>query len=145
MDKKLEQGNRKKVRALSWEQREAIVKVYLAGNLSRAAVWRMYTGNQSEHGHLLRWIDKLGYTDNKRYAKPIIRNQEHELSLDKTSSTLSKKSNPKPDQTEELQKRIKELEAALEIEKIRAEGYELLIDIAEKELKIPIRKKFDAK
>jgi transposase len=45
----------------------------------------------------------------------------------------------------ELQKRIKELEKQLETAQLKAEGYELMIEIAEKELKIPIRKKSDTK
>jgi transposase len=40
-----------------------------------------------------------------------------------------------------LIKRIKELERQLEDEKIRAEGYSKMIDIAEEQLKISIRKK----
>lgn len=45
----------------------------------------------------------------------------------------------------ELQRRIKELERQLEIAKLKAEGYELMIKIAEKKLKIPIRKKSGTK
>jgi transposase len=40
-----------------------------------------------------------------------------------------------------LQKRIKELEKQLSHEQLRALGFETMIDIAEKELKIDIRKK----
>jgi len=41
----------------------------------------------------------------------------------------------------ELQQRIKELERQLEDEKLRAEAYARIIDKAEKDLKIPLRKK----
>ncbi len=44
-----------------------------------------------------------------------------------------------------LIKRIKELERQLEDEKIRAEGYSKMIDIAEDQLKISIRKKSTTK
>lgn len=47
--------------------------------------------------------------------------------------------------TEELEKRIKDLEKALECEKMRSRGFEIMIDVAEKELQIPIRKKSGAK
>lgn len=43
---------------------------------------------------------------------------------------------------ESLVQRIKELERELEDEKLRSEGFNLMIDIAEKEFKIGIRKKF---
>ena len=43
------------------------------------------------------------------------------------------------DQT--LETRVKELERLLEDEQLRSEAYKRMIDIAEKELNIPIRKK----
>ncbi|MEX2396857.1 MAG: hypothetical protein WD491_07525, partial [Balneolales bacterium] len=46
---------------------------------------------------------------------------------------------------EQLQKQIKELEKQLEMARLKAEGYEIMIDIAENELNIPIRKKPDTK
>ena len=45
----------------------------------------------------------------------------------------------------QLQQRIKELEKALEEERLKRIGYQTMIDIAEKELKIDIRKKSDTK
>ncbi len=45
----------------------------------------------------------------------------------------------------ELIKRIKELERKLEDEQIRSFGYSKMIDIAEDQLKVPIRKKPDTK
>ena len=42
---------------------------------------------------------------------------------------------------EELTLRVKELEKALELEKLRSLAYSTMIDIAEKEFNIPIRKK----
>lgn len=42
---------------------------------------------------------------------------------------------------EELSARIKELEKALEYEKLKSLAYNTMIDIAEKEFNIPIRKK----
>ena len=55
-----------------------------------------------------------------------------------------KKNTPKTKE-EELQVRIKELEKALEYEKLRSLAYSTMIDIAEKEFNIPIRKKPGAK
>ena len=46
---------------------------------------------------------------------------------------------------EELRRRVKELERELEAAKLRAEAYSLMIDLAEKELKVAIRKKSDTK
>ena len=55
-----------------------------------------------------------------------------------------KKNTPKTKE-EELQVRIKEFEKALEYEKLRSLAYSTMIDIAEKEFNIPIRKKPGAK
>ena len=46
---------------------------------------------------------------------------------------------------EDLVKRIKELERQLEDERLRSEGFSKMIDIAEDQLKISIRKKSDTK
>ena len=51
-----------------------------------------------------------------------------------------KKPSKEPSSTE-LQARIKQLERQLEDEQIRSEAYSRMIDFAEKELSIPIRKK----
>ncbi|MBL7904321.1 MAG: hypothetical protein JNL22_04805 [Bacteroidales bacterium] len=46
---------------------------------------------------------------------------------------------------QELELRIKQLEAALEHERLRTLALNTMIDIAERDLKIPIRKKSGAK
>ena len=60
-----------------------------------------------------------------------------------TSSMNSspKKSSSQEESVEELQKKIAALEKQLEWEKLRAEALDTMIDIAEKDLNIPIRKK----
>ena len=49
------------------------------------------------------------------------------------------------DATQALEKRIKELERLLEDEQLRSEAYNRIIDIAEKEFNLPIRKKPNTK
>jgi hypothetical protein len=46
---------------------------------------------------------------------------------------------------QELQKRIQELEHQLQDEKLRSEAYARIIDKAEKELKVSIKKKLNTK
>lgn len=58
------------------------------------------------------------------------------LSPKKTSKDLS---------SSELQARIKQLERQLEDEQLRSEAYQRMINIAEKQFNIPIRKKPDTK
>ncbi|NQY67844.1 MAG: hypothetical protein HRT72_09005 [Flavobacteriales bacterium] len=54
----------------------------------------------------------------------------------KSDSELSK---------EEALVKVKELEKVFRLAEIKAAGYSMMIDIAEKELKVPIRKKLDTK
>ncbi|EPR68668.1 hypothetical protein [Cyclobacterium qasimii] len=130
--------NRKKIRtvgSLSREERESMIKEYLTGQYTKVELWKKYTGQDNEHGKILDWMRKFGYiSDNRKsssvkasYSTPLIVNQSN------TDDPIT------------LQNRIKELEKQLEHAQLKAEGYELMIDIAEKELKIPIRKKSGTK
>ena len=82
---------------------------------------------------------KLGYIPDKEDERRKIFFYDQQL----TGSVLDKKV---PDKTaQELHNKIKELEKQLEMARVKAEGYEIMIDIAESELNIPIRKKRDTK
>lgn len=77
---------------------------------------------------ILNWMRSLGYAEGKTdpfYSQPM---QEQD--------------NQTP---AELQKKIRQLERALEDEKLRLEAYRRMIDKAEEQLKITIRKKSDTK
>jgi transposase len=78
---------------------------------------------------------KLGYEDTHRSQK---------LKFDETLP-LTVPMSTKNENTRELQKRIQELEQQLQDEKLRSEAYLRIIDKAEKELKIPIKKKLSTK
>ena len=125
--------------SFSWEERAAIVKEYLSGHYTKVEIWRKYTGQDQEHGQLLRWMRTLGYISDessmavkrKWLASPL---QRHE-----TLDTTPKNSDKDP---VGLQQRIKALEKALETAQLKVEGYELMMELAEKAFNIPIRKKF---
>ncbi|WP_420385706.1 hypothetical protein [Roseivirga sp.] len=124
--------------SISWIEREEMIKEYLSGDLSKAEIWKKYTGQDEEHGQLLNWMRKLGYVEDA-----VSRQQILLPSFGQPMGTLNKPTDDKD--PAELQRKIKELEKQLEMAKLKAEGYELMIDIAEKELKIPIRKKSGTK
>ncbi|MEB2787396.1 hypothetical protein [Algoriphagus persicinus] len=130
--------NRIKMRtggSLSWEEREAMIKEYLTGQYLKNELWKKYTGQDKEHGQLLEWMRKLGYISDDRKPRPV--NLFYPTRLPVIHSNT--------DDPIALQRRIKELEKQLENAQLKAEGYELMIEIAEKELKIPIRKKSGTK
>jgi len=116
-----------------------IIEEYLSSHITKVDIWRKYTGHREEHGSLLKWMRRLGYADKPRYSvlyPPLT--QFAPTTLESTSDI----SNLTP---EEYQKKIKDLEKQLHDAQVKAEGYNLMIDIAERDFKIPIRKKSDTK
>ena len=61
--------------------------------------------------------------------------------LEKGAVSLAVMEKPKKAEVRTLQKRIKELEASLEKANVMIYGLNSMIDYAEKELKVPVRKK----
>jgi len=121
---------KKSTRFIAEKQRREIIEDYLAGDESRVAVWKRHTGQEKERGQLLRWMRQLGYLNKseKENVIPLV--------------AMSQKSNKTK---EELERRIKELENQLLDSQLKEEAYRRMIEIAEKELKIPIRKKPNTK
>jgi transposase-like protein len=102
-------------------KREVVHAVQL-GILSKEEARKKY--DIRSHSAILKWI----------------RTFEEQASMSKREVMDYKKTSK-----EALIKLIKELERQLEDEKIRAEGYSKMIDIAEEQLKISIRKKYITK
>lgn len=106
-----------------------VIEEYLRGGINQAELRRKY--NIRFGGAIRAWMSKLGYSREATAAKP---NFDRIILPD-----LSKKQSLQS--AEELQQKIKELEQQLQDEKLRSEAYARIIEKAEKELKIPIRKK----
>lgn len=117
-----------------------MIKEYLSGNSSKREIWKKYTGQSVEHGKILDWMRKLGYSD--KIGNPVKRPLTSGFTKEEQSVLAT---NENPQDPRDLEKRIKELERQLENAQLKAEGYELMLEIAEKELKIPIRKKSGTK
>lgn len=77
-------------------------------------------GNSS----ILEWMKKYGYCTDPDIHEPMA------------------ESHDKPD-PEQLKKKVRQLEKQLQNERIRSEFYQTMIDVAERELGISIRKKSD--
>ena len=118
------------------EEKMAIVKDYLESNLSRNAIVKKYRIGQ---GTLIAWLRIFGVEKNKENTKSVMVRK-----ISKTKSDV-KKTEAKDNVNQELLKRIEELEKALEYEKLRSLAYSTMIDIAEEDFKIKIRKKDGAK
>jgi len=117
------------------EFKHAVIKEYLAGGISHKALLRKY--DIRINSGVVRWMRQLGYVDNEekdRYLPPL-----------KLLPLPPKKENKIVPVTSDLQQRIKELERQLEDEQLSSEAYRRIIDIAEKDYNIPIRKKPNTK
>ena len=117
---------RHSTRSYSEAFKRQMIEYYLENNYSKREVWQKFTGQYEEHGTLLRWMRKYGYTTNVK---------------------LSKHMKGEKDELEKLveEERIKVLEQRLRDAELKAIAYSKMIDLAEEKFNISIRKKFDTK
>lgn len=125
-------------RSLSWEERESMIKEYLTGKYTKQQLWERYTGQREEHGQLLDWMRTLGYLSDR----PPNRDRVKVVYLERQApTTMAKEQEENGKDPKELERRIRELELQLEDARLKAEGYELMVRMAEEQFGIPIRKK----
>jgi len=117
------------------EFKRQVIEEYLLTGCSKMFLLRKY--NIQFKSAIQTWMRILGYKDPGRQMQKFNFGQLIFTSLAKQKNTLT--------ESEELQKRIKELERQLEDEKLRSEAYARMLEKAEKELKISIKKKHDTK
>jgi hypothetical protein len=122
-------------------ERHQIIQEMLSSDCTRAAIWRKYTGQPQEHGYLLRWMHQLGYSEELISKRSTFGGN---------ISLMAKKQPPPNLETEsfeilQLKKRISELENQLKDAEMKAIAFSTMVDIAEKEFNIPIRKKLNTK
>ena len=121
-------------------EKHLIVQEMLETGCTKREIWEKYTGQQEEHGQILRWMRKLGYDDSIPTRRPNFVTNLIQMKNKKPNEEL-------PDSFENLQlkKRIAELEAQLKDAEMKAIAFSTMVDIAEKEFNIPIRKKYNTK
>ena len=121
---------------LSDEEKLILINDYLNGKESKAAVYFRYTGYPEDHGKIAVWMKKFGIKD---------------LRASRNVSFVPMSKTKKPIQSEvdfeklQLEKRVAELEKQLKLAEMKAIAFSTLVDIAEREFNIPIRKKFNTK
>ena len=125
-------------RFYSEEEKHIIIQDYLTSNNTKQAIWEKYTGQKEEHGQILRWMRNLGYDS-------FITDRIIKFGRNNTIMAKKEKASIEEFETLRLNKKIAELEKQLEEAKMKSIAYSTMIDIAEKELDIPIRKKSNTK
>ena len=120
---------KRKVKRFPDELAHKIALEYLTTDISQSELKKKYgfTGGMT----LYRWINKFGL------SKP----GDKELKLNKAMEKEQKKTVKEL----KLEAEIASLKKELELEKLRTLALSTLIDVAERDLKIPIRKKRGAK
>lgn len=124
----------------SKRERAEIVKDYLLSNESKSDIWRKYTGQQTEKGQLIRWMRALGYDTSLSTRSAIFHSGNMQMAKKKT---INKQGSSYKE--EMLNNRILELEKQLKDAELKAIAYSNMVDIAEKEFNISIRKKSNTK
>lgn len=141
MDKKIIQKSGK---YFTENEKRSIIQEMLSNQCTKQEIWKKYTGQEEEHGQLLRWMRSLGYNTKIITRRPNFVSNQIVMS--------KKKSIQNPVFTDDnsfeylqLKKRIVELEKQLKDAELKAIAFSTMVDIAEKEFKIPIRKKLNTK
>ena len=114
------------------EFKRKVVEEYLATGCSKMFLLRKY--NIQFKSAIQTWMRILGYND--------LNGQPQKFKFGKIIFTSLPKNKKNSDtDSAKLQKKIVALERQLEDEKLRSEAYARMIEKAEKEFKIPIKKK----
>jgi hypothetical protein len=121
---------------LSDEEKKVVIEDYLSGNETKLSVYERYTGYSSENGRIKAWMRKLGYSEKGLKSTVFV-------------PMTKKKGKTAPDVEEfdnlRLRKRVEELENRLREAEMKAIAYSTMVDIAEQQLGVPIRKKYNTK
>jgi transposase len=121
-------------------ERHQIIQEMLSSQSSKREIWNKYTGQSEEHGSLLKWMRQLGYDEqsNRRFNfdgnNLLMSNKKKTLQVGEESFEIL-----------QLKKRVLELENQLRDAEMKAIAFSTMVDIAEKEFNIPIRKKLNTK
>jgi len=115
--------------------RRKVIEEYLTSNVSKMFLLRKY--NIKMKSGIQRWMKLYGYVD---YEQSLL------IKLSTVRShALIRKMNIDKASKKQLEEKIRELERQLGDEKLRSEAYERIIEKAEKDLQVPIRKKFNTR
>ena len=119
------------------EFKKKVITEYLESDLTKREILDNY--GIKANSAIQEWMRKFGITD--LYAK------KDYIGLPNTNRLKKKKPDASEVELENyaLNKRVKELEKLLQEEKLRSEMYSRVIEIAEKDLKLNIRKKSNTK
>jgi hypothetical protein len=133
----------KRGRYFTDEEKHLIIQEYLSCGRTKQEIWFKYTG-MNDHGHLLQWMRYLGYLSPTNSIRPNFTSNTDVMAKNKKQAS-SLESDDLLFENLQLKRRVSELENQLKGAEMKAIAFSAMIDIAEKEFKIPIKKKFNTK
>jgi transposase len=116
-------------RSFTISERHQIIQEMLSSQCTKREIWEKYTGQSEEHGCLLKWMRQLGYDE---YSNRRFNFDRNNLLMTSKKKTLK---------IEEESFELLQLKDA----EMKAIAFSTMVDIAEKEFNIPIRKKLNTK
>ncbi len=145
MNKRTKKIIQKKGIQYSETERHAIIQEMLKNNWTKQYTWMLYTGELEERGQLLRWMRKLGYVGQIQHKQYVSKRSIRRFEVKSSEMSDNQNCEKESFETLQLKKRIAELEKQLKDAEMKAIAYATMVDIAEKEFNIPIKKKFNTK
>jgi transposase-like protein len=121
-------------------EKRQIIEDYLQSGENKQTIWEKYTGRKGEHGTILRWMYKYGYLSEPNGKRTTFVRGNQEMNKQKTNQEIESEF-----ENLQLKRRILELEKRLQESEMKSIAYETMIEIAERELNINIKKKFNTK
>ena len=116
-----------------------IVEDYLKSGLTKNQIWKNHTGCSREHGRILEWMRKYDYISDNKEIIPTFAPKIELMSVE----------DKKPETSEldiaDLLRRNSELEKQLRESELKSQAWLTMIEVAEKEYNIDIKKKVDTK
>ena len=122
------------------EEKHHIIQELLSSKCTKRDIWEKYTGEEEEHGELLRWMRKLGYDTGIKTRRFNFVSNPIQMKKEKGQERATESF-----ENLQLKKRVEELEKQLKDAEMKAIAFSTMVDIAEKEFNIPIRKTLSTK
>ena len=126
-------------------EKHQIIQELIYTQCTKVEIWEKYTGEQEEHGQLLRWMKQLGYNTGIKTRRPNIVPNLYSMAQKKIKPDKPVTTDDEFFENLQLKKRIADLEKQLKDAELKAIAFSTMVDIAEKEFKITIRKKLNTK
>ena len=122
-------------------QRHQIIQEYLSSGCTKQEIWAKYNDGIKHHGEIVRWMKQLGYNCESPKRRTIFVENNNVMPKNGPYTILAEESF----EILQLKKRVNELEKQLKDSEMKAIAFSTMIDIAETEFNIPIRKKSNTK